>query len=102
MSNLLDLTKKIPILKVEISAAELLETVRNVTNETIERYEQQRQQQQPDRLLTRKQAAARLMVNETTIWRHVKRGYLSPVEVGGKRFFKQTQLDSILQKGANV
>lgn len=39
-----------------------------------------------------------LHVDKSTLWRWAKTGYLVPVEVGGKRLYKQSDLDKILKK----
>lgn len=39
-----------------------------------------------------------LHVDKSTLWRWSKTGYLLPVEVGGKRLYKQSDIDAILRK----
>jgi excisionase family DNA binding protein len=42
-----------------------------------------------------------LNVNESTLWRWAKRGYLVPVEVGGKRRYKMSEVKAVLTGGRN-
>ena len=37
-------------------------------------------------------------VDRSTLWRWAKTGYLIPAEVGGKRLYKQSDIDIILNK----
>lgn len=60
---------------------------------------EKKEQQQSDRLVTIKEASERLNVSETTIWRYSRQGYLTQIKVGGKRFFRLSQ---ILEKGGNA
>jgi hypothetical protein len=72
MKNVLELSKEIPNLKVEISAEELLETMRNVVTEIVERYEKT---EKPEQFLTRKQTSQMLDVDLSTLWRWDKEQY---------------------------
>ena len=40
-------------------------------------------------------------VDLSTLWRWAKRGYLVPVEIGGKRRYKMSEIKSILNGGRN-
>lgn len=39
-----------------------------------------------------------LHVDKSTLWRWGKTGYLLPVAIGGKRMYKQSDIDKILKK----
>ena len=45
-----------------------------------------------------KDACKQLQVDRSTLWRWVKTGYLILAEVGGKRLYKQSEIDIILRK----
>jgi hypothetical protein len=94
--KILELLEYFPSLKVEISASELLETMRSVAEEIIERYEKK---EQPEQYLTRKQASRELNVTLPTLWRWQKQAYLQPVEVGGRRKYKLSDINRILKTG---
>jgi len=93
---MLELLKDVPNLKVEISAAELLETMRNVTAEIIERYEKK---EQPEEYITRKQTAKKLDVNPSTLWRWERENYLVPIRVGGKVRYRLSDVERIMKGG---
>lgn len=48
--------------------------------------------------VTPDEAKVQLHVDRSTLWRWAKTGYLIPVEVGGKRLYKQSDIDIILNK----
>lgn len=48
--------------------------------------------------VTPDEAKVQLHVDRSTLWRWSKTGYLVPIEVGGKRFYKQSEIDAILNK----
>ena len=91
-----ELLTKAPSLKVEISASELLGAMRSVATEIIEHYENKKP---PEQYLSRKQAAQMLDVDLSTLWKWDKKDYLKPVEVGGKRKYKLSDLNRILKTG---
>ena len=49
-----------------------------------------------DELLTRKQAAQMFRCNESTIWRWRKMGIIKAYGVGGKVYYKQSELEQVL------
>jgi len=55
------------------------------------------QKQIPEQYLTPKQAAGKLDVALSTLWRYDKQGYLSPVAIGGKRRYKLSDVNKILK-----
>ena len=87
---------KYPSVKVELSASELLDAMRVVATEIVEHYENKKP---PEQLFSRKQAAQMLDVNLSTLWHYDKKSYLKPVEVGGKRKYKLSDLNRILKTG---
>lgn len=53
-------------------------------------------EEQPEQYLTRKQVAELLQVDLSTLWRWNKESYLNPVEIGGKRKYKLSEVNKIL------
>jgi hypothetical protein len=49
----------------------------------------------------RLEACEMLKVDQSTLHRWAKRGYLSPVEVGGRRMYKMSDLKRVLNGGVN-
>ena len=48
--------------------------------------------------VTPDEASAQLRVDRSTLWRWSKTGYLIPIEVGGKRLYKKSDIDNIFNK----
>jgi len=44
------------------------------------------------------EACKQLQVDRSTLWRWAKTGYLIPAEVGGKRLYRQSDIDAILNR----
>ena len=53
-----------------------------------------------EQYLTRKQTAEMLQCDLSTLWRWDKENYLNPIEVGGKRRYKLSEINRILGKEA--
>lgn len=57
--------------------------------------------QQNEVYLSRLETCEFLQVDSATLWRWAKRGYLAPIEVGGKRKYRKSDLLNILNGGRN-
>ena len=80
-----------------------LDDLRTFSNELIEKTKQELQAdivaQKNEVYLTRLETCEFLQVDSATLWRWSKRGYLSPIEVGGKRLYRKSDLLNILNGG---
>ena len=57
--------------------------------------------EEPEQYLTRKQTAKMLDVDLSTLWRwDTQLDYLHPIEIGGKRKYKLSDVNKILKGGA--
>ena len=86
---------------VVIKADDLKQTIREAVQETRRSIEAEVAKNQSDVLLTRQEAQERLSVSRTTLWTWEKRSYLVPIEVGGKRRYKLSDINRIM-KGASA
>ena len=86
-----------------ISLTITLDDLRTFSNELIQstkkELEAEVMAQQNESYLTRLETADFLKVDQATLWRWAKRGYLLPVEVGGKRMYRKSDLQRILNGG---
>lgn len=71
--------------------------IKEVVLATIEEQTPQLQQKK-DVQLTADQAAEQLHTTKVTLWRWAKLGYLSPIKVGRKVYYWQSDIDKITQK----
>jgi hypothetical protein len=93
----LEIAEEYPNITYSIKAGELLEMFRCVVSEVVSQAEQRRQTQ-PEQYLTRKQTAEMLDVDLSTLWRWNNENYLCPIEIGGKRKYKLSEVNKILRK----
>jgi len=91
--NILQLSKEIPNLKVEVLAKDLVVAMETVATGIIERYENV---EEPEQYLTRKATAQMLDVDLSTLWRWDKEQYLEVVKIGGKRRHRLSDIKRIL------
>ena len=73
--------------------------IKEVVLTTIEEHQQAQQQKETfeDADVTPDKAAKQLHVSKVTLWRWNKIGYLQPVRIGCKTYYKQSDLDAIKQ-----
>ena len=81
-----------------ITAADLKEVIRDTVLETKRELEAEIAKNKSDVLLTTDEVAERLSVSRTTLWKWEKKNYLGPIEVGGKRRYKLSDINEILRK----
>lgn len=81
-----------------ITAADLKEVIRDTVLETKRELEAEIAKNKSDVLLTTDEVAERLSVSRTTLWKWEKKNYLCPIEVGGKRRYKLSDINEILRK----
>lgn len=54
---------------------------------------------QAETYLSRAETCNELKVDQSTLFRWAKRGYLNPIEIGGKRRYRMSDVKSILNGG---
>ncbi len=95
------MARDFPELTVNIRLSDLLaaneELVRRVRTEA-EREQARRDRQAGDHLI-RKEEARRMLgsPDPSTLWRWEKAGYLTPVRIGVKVFYRQSDIDGIIE-----
>ena len=94
--NLYDLLQDNASLNVTINAGQLIEVVDYAISKTKAEFEAK---QEPEQYITRKIAAVMLNVDLSSLWRWDKQAYLQPVSIGGKRRYKLSDINRILEKG---
>ena len=73
---------------VTVTANDLLQFASHLIKETKKELEN----------LTPDEACMKLHINRTTLWRWHKTGYLTHVEAGGKRLYRQSDINAALSK----
>ena len=99
MNDLMQTVSRYPDMMLVVKSSELLDMVRFCVLETKKSIEQQLVDASVEKYLSPRKTAEMLDVNLSTLWRWQKQNYLSPIELGGKRKYRQSEIDRILKKG---
>lgn len=83
---------------ITVGANDLVRFADHLVRSAKEEWEATIMAKKEEKYRTPAEASQRLHVDKSTLWRWAKTGYLTPVEVGGKRLYKQSDIDNILQK----
>ncbi len=86
----------------QLNAADLERVIRKIHAEERERIRAEIRAQETDRNVTRKEALRLLGVAAGTLWKWGKEGYLTPVYVGSKVYYRKSDLERILGKEVAV
>ena len=96
-TNLIQVAKECPDLVVSIKLCDLMEAntllIANVKSEL----EQTIADQNAETYLSRDKVKEILEIGDTTLWRWQKSGYLVPINVGGKRRYRKSDVKRILE-----
>lgn len=80
-----------------INTDTLIEKIAHRTAELLQsRQPQPTTDQQPDDLITRSEALEYLSITGATLWRYEKQGKIKGYGIGGKRYFRKSELDESL------
>lgn len=101
-NNIAELSKTCPELTINVKLGELIEAVEFCVNSTRSNLEQIIQDEAMEKYLSPKKTAELLDVTPSTLWRYGKRDYLNAIEIGGKRRYRLSDINKILQKGVAV
>ena len=94
--NLSELSQSGANISVTISLNDLTAFAENLISKTKKQLEADAIAATEERYLSRSETCEFLQVDQSTLWRYRKRGYLTPVEMGGKRLYKLSDLKAIL------
>lgn len=100
-TNLIELAKQCPGLQVTVTLGELVEANNLLIAETKRELEQIITDQNTETYPSREKVMEMLDVSQSTMWRWQKSGYLVPLNVGGKRRYRMSDVRRILE-GDNV
>lgn len=84
---------------VAITLEDLRRFHQEVIADTEKKLEAQIAEDKGERYLSIKQVGELLAVDVTTLWRWRKRNYLVPLEIGGKRRYKMSDVRRMLNNG---
>lgn len=98
-SKLSELSRQAPGITVSIALADLQEWHKEVITDTRKELENEVAAAKAETHVSPKKTAEIFDVDASTLWRWKKKGYLIPVEVGGKRRYKMSDINRILNHG---
>lgn len=99
--SLYEILNDTPNLNITINAGQLVEVIDYCVNKTRMELEQQITDANTETYPSPDQVAKILDVDKSTLWRWAKQGYLVPIEVGGKRRYKMSDIKQILEGKCN-
>ncbi len=97
MINLITLARECPGIQVTITLGDLIEANTALIAATKRELEQLITDQNAETYPTRDKVMEMLDVSQSTLWRWAKDGYLVPLNVGGKRRYKMSDVKRILE-----
>lgn len=83
---------------IVMKAEDLQQTIYDAVEATKRKLEDDVINLKSEKLLTTNQVLDRLSISRTTLWHWIKKGYITPTEVGGKNRFKQSDIYAFLKK----
>lgn len=97
MIDLLQLAKEAPGTIIAVPVEALVEANTRLIDLARADLEREIAEKRTATFLTRETVLEKLNVAPSTLWRWQKSGYLVPVNVGGQRRYKSTDIDEILE-----
>ena len=97
MTNVVELVNQHPDINFVIKAGDLKELIDYCVNKTHAEMERTIESAKTETFMTPDEAAEKLHVTRSTLWRYHRKNYLSPVTVGGKRLYKSSDINKILE-----
>jgi len=99
VSTILALYKEAPEMTIKMSISDLFEFGDELVRNTQKSLEQIITDANTETYPSVDQVSKMLDVDKSSLWRWAKRGYLVPIEVGGKRRYKMSDVKRILNGG---
>ena len=96
MAKLLELVESHPDVIISIRAADLLAANEELIRRTRQELEQLITDAHTETYPSAKRVSELLDVDKSTLWRWAKIGYLVPINVGGKRRYRMSDVNRIL------
>ena len=96
--DLFNLAQSCPDVNITVKSGELLEMVEHCVRTTRKELEQLITDSNTEGYPSPSQVAKIFNVDRSTLFRWKKKGFLVPVEIGGKRRYKMSDIKRILEK----
>lgn len=100
--NLFELAKTCPDVFVSVRLGDLLDANEKLARKVraeVEAEQQRRREEYGDYLIPKEEARRMLGgPDPSTMWRWEKKGYLSPVKIGDRVYYRESAVDAIIEK----
>ena len=83
---------------IVMKAEDLQQTIYDAVDATRRKLEDEVINLKSEKFLTINQVVEILSISRTTLWHWIKKGYIIPTEVGGKKRFKQSDIYAFLKQ----
>ena len=97
IQNLVALARECPSLQVTITLGDLVEANTLLIAEAKQQMQQLIADNAAESYLSRDKVMEMLGVSECTLWRWARMHYLTPLSIGGKKRYRKSDIDRILQ-----
>jgi len=94
--SLYDILNDSPNLNVTINGGQLIEAIDYAITKAKAEFSEE---SKPERLLNRNETSKKLGVDPSTMYRWNKSGYLTPVRVGARVMYRESDIERILEGG---
>jgi len=95
--DILNLSKQCPELNITVRAVDLTNFAVFIVSETKRQIQQDLADAAAEKYLTPKRTSELLDVDPSTLFRWARRNYLVPIELGGKRLYRLSDINKILE-----
>lgn len=95
--DIIRMAHECPGLIISVSVADLVEANNQLITDTKRELELSIARRDNATFLTREKVMEKLSIAPSTLWRWQKSGYLVPINVGGQRRYKSTDINDILE-----
>lgn len=96
MIKIMDLLKNCPNVTISITVEDLIDANKKLIEDVCSSMEKQIKDEDEEKLLSSDKVCEILNVSKPTLWRWEKIEYLIPVRVGGKVFYKSSDIKQII------
>lgn len=97
MINLNLIKDEYPDITISVKVGDLFEAIDYCVHKTRKELEQQITDASTETYPSPDQVAKALDVDKSTLWRWKQKGYLVPVEIGGKRRYRMSDIKKLLE-----
>lgn len=97
MLDIISIARECPGTILSVKADDLIAANNQLVERILQENAKRDQEKESLSYLTREMVLSKLSIGPTTLWRWAKTGYLVPINIGGQRRYKSTDINDILE-----